>query len=113
MVAYPRFIASYTVPVRQYRILQSRFLQRMGHPKPPCDLLILQGLTLAYKGLPAFGRQVTLWKICTPVVCSVKFICIFKLFPELTTSVCAHAHAGHTRAGSLNAGFVGKESGCG
>ena len=34
--------ASYTVSVRQYRILQSRFLQCMPHDKPPCDLLILR-----------------------------------------------------------------------
>jgi len=40
--AYPRITASYTVPVRQYRILQSVFalssiannLHCMGHPKP-------------------------------------------------------------------------------
>ena len=41
VLAYPRFIASYTVPVRQYRILQSRFLQCLLHSKPPCGLLIL------------------------------------------------------------------------
>jgi len=30
----------YTVSVRQYRSLQSRFLQCLFHNKPPCDLLI-------------------------------------------------------------------------
>ena len=39
------------VPVRQYRALQSRFLHCMPHGKPACDLLIVQGLTLAHKGL--------------------------------------------------------------
>ena len=29
----------YAVPVRRYRILQSRFLQCIPHGKPPCDLL--------------------------------------------------------------------------
>jgi len=39
VVAYPFQTASYTVSVRQYRILQSRFLQSIPHGKPPCDLL--------------------------------------------------------------------------
>ncbi|OFY43372.1 MAG: hypothetical protein A2X18_00005 [Bacteroidetes bacterium GWF2_40_14] len=54
--AYPRFIASYTLPVRQYRILQSRCLQCIPHGKPPCDLLMLQGATLAHKGLAPSGK---------------------------------------------------------
>ena len=87
MVAYPRFIASYTVPVCQYRILQSRFLQIEPHGSHPCDLLTLPGATLVCKGLPACGRQVTLWKICTLVLYSLKKICIFDLFLQLTTSV--------------------------
>ena len=32
----------YSVSVRQYRILQSRFLQCKPHGKPPCDLLMLR-----------------------------------------------------------------------
>lgn len=34
--------ASYAVPVRQYRILQSRFLHCCRHQQPACDLLILR-----------------------------------------------------------------------
>ena len=51
VLAYPRFIASYTLPVRQYRTLQSRCLQCLPHGRPPCDLLMLQGVTPAHKGL--------------------------------------------------------------
>jgi hypothetical protein len=36
---HPFHYASYVLPVRQYRILQARFLQCLGYPKPPCDLL--------------------------------------------------------------------------
>jgi len=32
VLAYPHSLASYAFPVRQYRILQSRFLQCKGHP---------------------------------------------------------------------------------
>lgn len=39
VVTYPLQEASYTVPVRQYRILQSRFLQTSPHGQRPCDLL--------------------------------------------------------------------------
>jgi hypothetical protein len=42
MVAYPNIPASYAVSVRQYRILQSRFLQCIPRGKPPCDLLMLR-----------------------------------------------------------------------
>jgi hypothetical protein len=34
--------ASYAVPVRQYRILLSRFLHCCRHQQPACDLLILR-----------------------------------------------------------------------
>ena len=54
--AYPRFIASYTITVRQYRSLQSRCLQCIPHGKPPCDLLMLQGATLVHKGLAPSGK---------------------------------------------------------
>lgn len=56
VLAYPRFIASYTVPVCQYRILQSGFLQCLGHPKPPCRLLMLPSVTSAHKGLAPSGK---------------------------------------------------------
>jgi len=55
VLAYPHFTASYTVPVRQYRILQSRFLQCLPHGKPPCDLLMLTGVTPMHKGLTPSG----------------------------------------------------------
>ncbi|TRZ52403.1 hypothetical protein D4S03_03465 [bacterium] len=57
MVAHPHCIASYTVPARQYRSLQSHFVtpfgrelrfapvQRIPYGKPPCDLLTLPGVT--------------------------------------------------------------------
>jgi len=56
VLAYPRFIASYTLPVRQYRTLQSRCLQCIPHGKPPCDLLMHQGVTLAHEGLTPSGK---------------------------------------------------------
>jgi hypothetical protein len=49
--AYPQTIASYTISVRQYRILQSRFLQCPGHPGLPCGLLILPGVTQCIRDL--------------------------------------------------------------
>ena len=55
MVAYPDSYASYPVPVRQFRLLPFGLLQCMGHPKPPCHLLMLQGVTLAHKGLAPSG----------------------------------------------------------
>jgi len=56
VLAYPRFIASYTVSVRQYRILPFGFLHCMGYPNPACHLLTLQGVTPAYKGLSPSGK---------------------------------------------------------
>ena len=56
MLAYPNSYASYTVPVRQYRILQSRFLQCILHSKPPCDLLMLPVVTPAHKGFTPSGK---------------------------------------------------------
>ena len=98
VLAYPHLIASYAVPVRQYRILPFGFLQCLGCPKPPCHLLMLQGVTPVHKGLTPPG------KIHTCCLFLRKFICIFRLFPELTTSVRA-AHAGRTHR--IN--FIGAE----
>ena len=75
----------------------------MGRPKPPCHLLILPGVTPAYKGLTPFG------KIHLLFLHYVKFICIFKLFPELTTSVRA-AYAGRTQQVLCNWGRMLKQS---
>jgi len=55
VVAYPANYASYPVPVRQFRLLPFGLLQCMGHPKPPCHLLMFQGVTLAHKGLAPSG----------------------------------------------------------
>ena len=57
VLTYPDKHASYAVPVRQYRILQSRFLQCRGRPLPPCDLLTLPGVTRVCRGLPPPGKK--------------------------------------------------------
>ena len=56
VLTYPNKHASYAVPVRQYRILPFGFLQCKGHPKPPCHLLTLPGVTRMCKGLPPSGK---------------------------------------------------------
>ena len=53
--AYPNKHASYPVPVRQFRLLWFGLLQCMGHPKPPCHLLMLPGVTPVHKGLAPSG----------------------------------------------------------
>ena len=53
---YPNKHASYAVPVRQYRILQSGFLQCKGRPKPPYHLLTLPDVTRVRKGLAPSGK---------------------------------------------------------
>jgi len=55
VVAYPGSDASYPVPVRQFRRLPFGLLQCLPRGKPPCHLLILQGVTLAHKGLTPSG----------------------------------------------------------
>ena len=55
VAAYPDNYASYPVSVRQFRRLPFGLLQCMGRPKPPCHLLMLQGVTLAHKGLSPSG----------------------------------------------------------
>ena len=55
VLTYPNKHASYPVPVRQFRLLPVGLLQCMGHPKPPCHLLMLPGVTPAHKGLAPFG----------------------------------------------------------
>lgn len=39
----------------QFRLLPVGLLQCMGHPKPPCHLLMLPGVTPAHKGLTPSG----------------------------------------------------------
>jgi len=60
----PNQYASYAVSVRQYRILQSGFLQCIPHEKPlhffirkKCGLLTVRGVTPIRKGLSPIGRQ--------------------------------------------------------
>ena len=55
VVTYPNKHASYSVPVRQFRLLPVGLLQCMGHPKPPCHLLMLPGVTPVHKGLTPSG----------------------------------------------------------
>ena len=55
VLTYPTKHASYPVPVRQFRLLPVGLLQCMGHPKPPCHLLMLPGVTPAHKGLAPSG----------------------------------------------------------
>jgi len=55
VAAYPDNYASYPVPVRQFRRLPFGLLQCLSRPKPPCHLLMLQGVTLAHKGLSPSG----------------------------------------------------------
>ena len=91
VLAYPNNYASYHVSVRQYRILPFDFLHCCRRQQPACHLLILPGVTPAYRDLHPLGKY-------TLVICYyVKFICIFKLFQQLTTSVRA-AYAGRTHA---------------
>ena len=75
--------ASYTVSVRQYRILPCRFLQCIPHGKPPCVVLILPISFRAYKGLAPSGKK-------TPAQSFVltKNSCIFGFF-LLLCSRCA------------------------
>jgi len=55
VATYPDNNASYPVPVRQFRLLPVGLLQCIGHPKPPCHLLMLPGVTPVHKGLPPSG----------------------------------------------------------
>ena len=84
--------ASYTISVRQYRILPCRFLQCIPHGKPPCVVLILPISFRAYKGLAPSGKK-------TPAQSFVltKNSCIFGFFSVALQQVRS-AHAGHTHA---------------
>ena len=53
----PNLDASYAVPVRQYRILQSGFLQPPDRSGLPCHLLTVRGVTPARKGLAPSGKK--------------------------------------------------------
>ena len=48
-------VASYAVPVRQYRSLPVGFLHCYRYQQPVCHLLILPSVTLAHKGLTPYG----------------------------------------------------------
>ncbi len=55
MLTHPIGYASYTVPVRRYRYLQSGLLQCLDRSKPPCHLLKLRSVTSAFKRLSLSG----------------------------------------------------------
>ena len=98
--------ASYTVSVRQYRILPCRFLQCIPHGKPPCVVLILPISFRAYKGLAPSGKK-------TPAQSFVltKNSCIFRFFSVALQQVCS-AHAGHTHAlNPIKTGFYRRNVG--
>jgi len=56
VLAYPNRYASYTVPVRQYRILQSGFLHCCRHQQAACHLLMLPVVAPAHNGLVPYGK---------------------------------------------------------
>ena len=85
-------IASYQVPVRQYRGLPVGFLHCLGHPKPACHLLMLQGVTPAHKGLTPSG----IISCCTYVYLFRKFV-FYNLFQSFYKSVHMLMLGTHTR----------------
>jgi hypothetical protein len=91
VLAYPCSIASYQVSVRQYRILPFGFLQCLGHPKPPCHLLIFLSVTPVYKGLTPSGKIHSLKNL----FCIQKFV--FSKFFKSLQRVRA-AYAGRTQS---------------
>lgn len=99
MFAYPCLIASYVVPVRQYRSLPVGFLHCCCYQQPACHLLTVRGVTPVRKGLTPYGIFSYFTYCLTPK------ICIFNIFSELLQK-CAHAHAGHTQIVNCIAGFV-------
>ena len=92
MLAHPCLIASYTVPVRRYRILSFGFLQCIPRGKPPCHVLILRSVTSAYKGLAPSGKKTSL------AVCFLEEKFAFFIFFLSLGEWCTAARAGHTQA---------------
>ena len=74
----PNRYASYTVPVRQYRSLQSRFLHCCRHQQPACDLLMLSRYIGTHKGFAPSGK-----KIYPRTIGILKKICIFDILTDL------------------------------
>jgi len=102
VLAYPNNNASYPVSVRQYQILQSRFLQCMFHNKPPCDLLMLRDVTPAHKGLSPSGKIRTCSQISSTKIKFV-FLTFSKSFETGARCLCrAHTRAKSKRADSGN-----------
>ena len=56
------FIKLHFGHIRQYRPLQSRLLQCMGRPKPPCGLLTVRAVTPACKRLSLSRNNIFLYK---------------------------------------------------
>ena len=92
-------IASYQVPVRQYRDLPVGFLHCIPYGKPACRLLTVQGVTPACKGLTPSGII-----SCYTFTFNNKNL-YFQHFFRVSVK-CAHAHAGHTQIVNCIAGFV-------
>ena len=95
----PYIYASYAVSVRQYRILQSRFLQCIPRGKPPCDLLMLRAQLVplsngnpAHKGFSPSGK-----KNHPRTIGIFNKICKFDIFTDLRWWVHCSCRA-HTRA---------------
>ena len=95
--------ASYTISVRQYRILPCRFLQCIPHGKPPCVVLILPISFRAYKGLAPSGKK-------TPAQSFVltKNSCIFGFF-LLLCSRCALLMQGTHKRFGISAGVFSQK----
>jgi hypothetical protein len=85
VLAYPLLIASYIVPVRQYRILPFGFLHCIPRGKPACHLLMLLGTTPAHKGLAPFGTNTVHNLFGIPKI-NLHFSNLFR------TSSCVHCH---------------------
>ena len=95
----PNRYASYTVPVRQYRILQSRFLHCCRHQQPACDLLMLRAQLVplsngnpAHKGFSPSGK-----KNHPRTIGIFNKICKFDIFTDLRWWVHCSCRA-HTQA---------------
>jgi len=97
--------ASYTISVRQYRILPIGFLQCIPHGKPPCVVLILPISFRAYKGLAPSEKK-------TPAQSFVltKNSCIFGFFLLLCSRCALLMQGTHKRYKTLGVKWLCKVS---
>ena len=91
--------ASYTISVRQYRILPCRFLQCIPHGKPPCDVLTVRDVTPACKGFAPSGN----YFFSSNIVNLYAKICTFRIFTDLRwwVSCSCRAHTAVWRNGGV------------